>query len=337
MKTTDKEVLLEAIEAQERLQRTNIRWYEGVGENDGKVVIREAHLPVKVKRNISQTPAALLVASLARQSGRSLLVTDYVNPKLAEALRGANQEFMDTAGNIFINQPGCFVLVVGQKNGWNRTGTIVDTNAAFEMAGLKVVYGFLIKPELINSPYRTIAEETGAAVGTVGRVIKGLEVGRIIQKKSNGDRVILKTDELIERWLNAYATKLAPKIDLGTFYIEKKNWTQDFNIQQYQALWGGEPAAAKYTDYLNPHELTLYMPQDSLSIFVKDFRARKMDPFVSETDFQAIRLKEKFWKFKENDYVNPLLVYADLLVTDDARNIETARILYDKFIQSRLE
>jgi len=44
----------------------------------------------------------------------------------------------------------------------------------------------------------------------------------------------------------------------------------------------------------------------------------------------------KFWKFEPDwGYPNvtpPILIYADLLATADARNIETAKIIYDKEI-----
>jgi hypothetical protein len=43
----------------------------------------------------------------------------------------------------------------------------------------------------------------------------------------------------------------------------------------------------------------------------------------------------KFWKFENHGYVDmvhPILVYADLLATGDPRNIETAKIIYEKDI-----
>jgi len=43
-----------------------------------------------------------------------------------------------------------------------------------------------------------------------------------------------------------------------------------------------------------------------------------------------------FWNFEidwpHKNMVPPLLIYADLLATGEARNIETARILYEKEI-----
>ena len=44
---------------------------------------------------------------------------------------------------------------------------------------------------------------------------------------------------------------------------------------------------------------------------------------------------KKFWNFENNDYpglTHPILIYADLLATGDPRNIETAKIIYEKDI-----
>jgi hypothetical protein len=49
-----------------------------------------------------------------------------------------------------------------------------------------------------------------------------------------------------------------------------------------------------------------------------------------------IEVLEVFWDadcdWNDKEVVHPLLVYADLLATRDARNLETARRLYDDHI-----
>ena len=54
----------------------------------------------------------------------------------------------------------------------------------------------------------------------------------------------------------------------------------------------------------------------------------KKDP---NGDIEILRV---FWKFETDELdkntVPPLLIYADLLATGDARNIETARMIYEK-------
>ena len=47
-----------------------------------------------------------------------------------------------------------------------------------------------------------------------------------------------------------------------------------------------------------------------------------------------IEIFKAFWEFEYNwphrNLVHPLLIYADLLATGDARNIETAEIIYEQ-------
>jgi hypothetical protein len=56
----------------------------------------------------------------------------------------------------------------------------------------------------------------------------------------------------------------------------------------------------------------------------------------------AIELLRKFWKFepwekKSLHTAPPLLVYADLLMTADDRNLETAELVYDQYIARLVE
>ncbi|MCJ7617255.1 MAG: type IV toxin-antitoxin system AbiEi family antitoxin, partial [Desulfobacterales bacterium] len=54
-----------------------------------------------------------------------------------------------------------------------------------------------------------------------------------------------------------------------------------------------------------------------------------------------IEIFQKFWNFDypwdDKTLVPPLLIYADLIATADDRNIETARIIYDQYIDGLIE
>jgi len=110
-----------------------------------------------------------------------LLVADYVNPKMADKLRQQQVQFIDTAGNAFINQPPVYVYVTGKRQEERGFMPIRDgAKRAFEPKGLMVIYAFLCHPELVNAPYRKIAEQAGVAVGTVGWVLNGLKAADFI-------------------------------------------------------------------------------------------------------------------------------------------------------------
>ncbi len=92
--------------------------------------------------------------------------------------------------------------------------------------------------------------------------------------------------------------------------------------------WGGEIAAAELTGYLKPERYTVYTDKLPGKLIYK-FKFQK-DPHGN------IEILTPFWTFKwnlaEKRYVPPLLIYADLMATGDARAIEAAEIIYDNYL-----
>ena len=88
-------------------------------------------------------------------------------------------------------------------------------------------------------------------------------------------------------------------------------------------------AAAKLTQYLQPQIITIYTMPQELNQFLTENRLRK-----DQTG--DVEILKKFWKppeiLQQEDLVHPILIYADLLVTGNERNIETAKMIYDQHI-----
>ena len=84
------------------------------------------------------------------------------------------------------------------------------------------------------------------------------------------------------------------------------------------------------TDYLVPAELTIYTTETRTEL-IKNLKLIP-DPFGK------LKAYRKFWQFKEEaEYkVPPVLVYADIVNSGDTRNIETAQMIYDKYIKGKL-
>jgi hypothetical protein len=73
-----------------------------------------------------------------------LLVAKYINGQMAEQLKQDGIEFIDTAGNAFINQPPLYIFIKG-----NRPPDIVKhipVKRTFKPAGLRTIYAFLCNP-----------------------------------------------------------------------------------------------------------------------------------------------------------------------------------------------
>ncbi len=342
--TTENDLLRLAIEAVYR--ETGLRLLvedelEKVGQLYGAIIkvegYKQLRFAVEIKAWLQQAHLGGVINNIQQFPLRGMLVADYVTPKMAEELRKREIPFIDTVGNAYINAEPLFVLVKGNKRTKDYKGNRPrDTRGrAFQPTGLKVLYAFLTNPGLLNKPYRDIANITGVALGTVGWVINDLKQGRYLVEYGRHERRLKNIKKLLDKWVDAYLEKLRPKLYVGTFATDGNYWFLDVDegIVEYGARWGGETAAAKLTGHLKPEITTIYLPKDGNNKFLAEHRFRK-DPNGN------IEVYKAFWdiddfrfeldRFDLTDIVHPLIIYADLLATGDPRNLETARIIYDK-------
>ena len=314
---------------------------------------------VEVKRHAQHLNIGAVINQIKRLPGSAILAADYINPNMASKLKLANIQFIDTAGNAFINLEPLYIFITGKKLQKEKIEkTSGQVNRAFEPKGLLVTYAILTNQDLLNEPYRVIANATGVALGTVGWVIKALKAGGYTHNDAKEDnRRITNFPALLDRWVAAWPEKLKPKYRLGTFNTDEPYWWKKTNIEKYEGFWGGETAAAIYTNHLKPEITTVYIPRNQQAKLLSDMRLRKADKFDHSREYKNIVelytpfwhlandeniSKEKHdWTFRNNKItnaiaepgvVNPVLAYADLIATGDIRNIEAARVLYDERI-----
>jgi len=286
---------------------------------------KEIRYYAEVKASVTKADKLLAMMRKGDLDHPLLLVTKYISPQLADELKQNGTEFIDMAGNAFINQPPLYIFVKGNKPDIVKTP---PTKRTFKPAGLKVIYAFLCNPGLENKTYREIAAETGVALGTVDWIMKELkELRFLLDMGKRGQRLIQK-ENLLQRWVTAYPEQLRPKLTLGRFRGEY-GWWQQKTLDPFKAQWGGEVAAAKLTQYLQPQIITIYIaPQDLDQLLIKNRLKRDQTGDVE--------ILKRFWKpaeiWKYEDLVHPILIYADLLATGNERNIETAKIIYDQHI-----
>jgi hypothetical protein len=302
---------------------------------------RNERLAAEIKRWAPQANLGALINQVQALPMEGLLVADYINPKMAEKLREQHVQFIDTAGNAYLDMPPVYVFVTGkrkptQEMGWPKR----DTNRAFDRTGLKVVFAFLCRPELAAAPYRDIADVADVALGTVGWVINGLKDAGFIFKYGHGKkRELVEYKRLLDRWVEAYPEKLRPKTQMGEFIADDPYWWKGFDIQKYHGYWGGEIAATHYTKYLKPAVATVYLPKEAKAKFLARARLRAA-PGKMWDDTGRVNIYQAFWRDDTLPFINiakpgvvpPVLAYADLIATADPRNQEAAGMIYDEYI-----
>ena len=287
---------------------------------------KELKYCAEIKANITKAHALLLLVHREKLPCPLLLIARHVNTDMAEELRQNGLEFIDTAGNVYINQPPVYIFVKGNR--LLKTAGPMPLKRAFRTAGLRVIYGFLYNPGLENKTYREIAAAAGVALGTVDWIMKELkELGFLLDMGKAGLKLIRK-GTLLQRWVTAYPEQLRPKQLLGR-YQGQQGWWQQKRLNPRKAQWGGEVAAARLTQYLKPELIMIYTTARELNQLLLENRLKK--------DLTGdVEILERFWQPPETqqdeDLVHPVLVYADLLATGNQRNMETAKMIYEQHI-----
>lgn len=306
---------------------------EGRARADAEFVLvlggRRQTFCVEAKRWLTPGTLGHAVTRMRDLGKNAILVTDYVTPAVAEKLRELDIPFVDVAGNAYLRRPPVMIWVVGRKPVAARPR--FRAGRAFQATGLKLVFALLCRPDLVNAGFREIAAFAGVAHGTVGWVLGDLrEMGYLVEIGNKRTRVrrLRNAHKLVAQWAEAYARTLHPQLLMGRYQTAEADWWKKLDATKYKVLLGAEPAAAIATRHLRPGVMTLYAQETPARLMV-DYRLRK-------TEDGNIELRRRFWPF---DYewqhpalAPPVLIYADLLATGDARCIETAQLIYDRYL-----
>jgi hypothetical protein len=104
------------------------------------------------------------------------------------------------------------------------------------------------------------------------------------------------------------------------------------DLKPLEAYWGGEVAAERLTRDLRAEHLLVYTRGDVKKLLIQG-RMR----LAGDGDLE---IPDAFWNPEldnpEKPLAPPLLVYADLMMTGDTRNLETAKIFYEQYLQPAL-
>lgn len=267
-----------------------------------------------------------------------VLVTEQVSDGQAESLRRNGIQFLDTAGNAFLQLANLYLFIKG-----NRTGLRFprpETPRLFKPAGLKIVFLCLADPAIdgpgdtsvLNRPLEELARMAGVSLGSASNTRRALEDAGFAEKMSTGVRRIVRRPDLLEKWVAAYSERLRPKLVSARYRAPTPNWWQQAELDPTVGLWGGEVAAAKMTGHLRPEAVTIYR-LSTLNRFLAA-HALRLDPAGD------VEILDAFWhdqRLRFDGCVPPVLAYAELLASDIDRNIEAAKELYAQHIRETIE
>jgi hypothetical protein len=335
MKKTEQEILKKALKQFRELTGLTAEMKMEVKLRRNRIADARIRIPkikvnmyAEIKLNVTNQTLGAVAHQLKEMAAgkQEVLITRYITPQIADRLKELDLQFLDTAGNAYINLPNLFLFIKGNKV--KEEFAKEKPIRAFQPAGLQLIYALLCIPGLENKPYRVMAEKANIANGAVTRVIKDLKkLGYLVDMGKKG-RKLIKKKELLQRWISLYAELLKPKLFIGRYTTDNINWWRQVKPFNVDAQLGGETAAAVITKYLKPQNHTIYTREKYGKLLLQLKLKNAPDGNVE--------LFKKFWNFEDTlnnkKLVNPVLIYADLIATGDNRNLDTAKIIYEKEI-----
>lgn len=211
-------------------------------------LLRPTLLEARVWRNLSAEP------------GRPLLLCAPAMPgPLARVLREEGQEFVDAAGNMFLDASFGLIWIQGLRGGRPEPAA----SALLGTAGLKLASLLLRRPEAVSWNYRAQAEAAGISLGMVGRIVSTLRAQRYLRTAGASARRLARALDLLSFWESGYVQRLRPKLWQGAFRMAPGHDLSELEkIAQAEPgnfLVGGELGAARLLGGLRPETASMHI------------------------------------------------------------------------------
>jgi hypothetical protein len=226
---------------------------------------------VEEKRHLRFQDAAVIADQMLRRRAEMppehaadglLLLAPHVRPQHAAILERAGIDYIDLAGNAHLQAPGLLVHVEGRK----PVKEPVRGPQRPYKAWVKTVMALLVQPDLINAPYRTIAERADVALGTVGGCINDLVLRDVLVERKAG-RELVDRPALVATWVTAYVEALRPKLEERRLQVRAEDRAELLArladvLGKRRTPWAltGADAAERHTHFFRAEETEVYAP-----------------------------------------------------------------------------
>lgn len=245
-----------------------------------------------------------------------LLLCHYLSPTLQKYCIENKLNFIDSAGNMFVLTPNYYLNIMGNKN----EDAVKNTNG-ISIGIMKLLFVMLANDRVINYTYRDIAEQAGVSLGMVKKGFDYLESNKLYREGKNGRR-FTDIPELYRSWIQAYDSVLRPKI--VKMRLSGNIFWKDIKLRPGE-YWTGEVAAYELSKgYLQPEMIKIFTPLP--------FHERRKDLGLRPDPNGDVEFMEAFWgaSFQMSHAGYALLTIAELIASQDDRNIETAKIINEQ-------
>ena len=279
---------------------------------------------IEVKQNITN----LQQISLIRETcdNNTLIICRGLSKAISEKMIQNKIQFIDTFGNIYIENKDFLIYSTGKINSQNKIHK--TAGRAFSKTGLKTTFQFILDPDLVNKNYRSISNVLDVSLGSLKWIFYHLKNEQLILSYKHGERRLNNKKELINKWIPAYKEKLRPSLLVGKYRLAMNhtNWRTLLDDIE-ETYWGCEPAVSLLNNYLKPEIFTIYSNKP-------EFELIKTLKLVSDEN-RNIEMIRTYWNLsyfnfsqvQNNKIVPTFLIYTDFVNSGISRNLEVAELL----------
>ena len=276
---------------------------------------------------------ALADLLLTRHQGEEradwILFAPYVGRKMAQYLARNRANFMDLAGNCYIEIGMEHLAVVEGRTPPPRPAR----GRGLGVAGNQVLFAILAKPDVLNEPVRRVAELAGVGKTAVANTMLKLEEEGLVGKGKR-HRVVLNRKQILERWLVGYVNMVRPRLTLGRFRTAERDPERlEAEIEKQltgrvEWAWGGGPAAFRLDRYYRGTETILHITEGFEKL------PMLLQALPDKNGFLTVLLPPGPLGFEGivPRTVHPLLVYTELITSNDKRAIDAAKRIEERFL-----
>ncbi len=253
--------------------------------------------------------------------GGCILWAQYIPESVAVVLTRRGFCYADTAGNMLLRFGGNFLQIRNCPRPREAREELV-CGRSFTPAGLQVLFLFLTEPSSVGWSYREIAAQSGTTAATVSYVVADLKARHFLVEQK-GARRLVERSRLCRLWVENYRLRLLPRVKRTRYAGELGKLPED-----YALVGGGETVAAR--EKLLQTNSVLLWKQDGGFVRTVLGKHWRLDPEGN------IEVRDAFWPTEHRHFQGRtpwLLVYADLLSTDDGRCLEAAEEIFQQHLE----
>lgn len=304
-------------------------------ELDGRIRVttptRKVVLPVEVKRtHLTRAVGEHLIRRAGEHPGL-LVMAPVVGRELAELFADHGINFVDLAGNCFVQIGEQYIARIQGQRAERRPAT----EKVLRAPAYRVLFALLADPELVSATSRALAEAAGGvSPQTAVDLRKRLLARGVLLETRGGLRWTPgRRSEALDMLLAGFPA-LMPGLVIGR-YRAKQRTPEALEAELAPRLsslgewcWGGGAAAMRLTGLYRGDRTIVYLREP-------DAAKVKALPLVPDAEGEVVFLRAPGplgVEGPEPDVAHPLLVYVDLLTEGHERAREAAAEVYRRYL-----